>query len=94
MLTDKRKIIISTGNILNVNKKAGQKTHEEVSQLHISHICFSRTQLCQTVRSEYLAQFVASAHSQVGLFSVCIFPNKIPFMHHLERERERESYKN
>lgn len=36
MLTDKRKIIISTGNILNVNKKAGQKTHEEVSQLYIS----------------------------------------------------------
>lgn len=33
MLTDKRKIIISSGNILNVNKKAGQKTHEEVSQL-------------------------------------------------------------
>lgn len=32
MLTDKRKILISTGNILNVNKKAGQKTNEEVSK--------------------------------------------------------------
>lgn len=30
MLDDKRQIIISTGNILNVNKKAGQKTHEEL----------------------------------------------------------------
>lgn len=36
MLTDKRKIIISSGNILNVNKKAGQKTHEEVSQIQIN----------------------------------------------------------
>lgn len=31
MPNDKNKIIISTGNILNVNKKAGQKTNEEVS---------------------------------------------------------------
>ncbi|XP_031640247.1 glutamate--cysteine ligase regulatory subunit [Contarinia nasturtii] len=30
MLYDKRNIIISTGNILNVNKKAGQKTNEEL----------------------------------------------------------------
>lgn len=33
MLNDKIKVIISTGNILNVNKKAGQKTNEEVSEL-------------------------------------------------------------
>lgn len=31
MLNDQKKIIVSTGNILNVNKKAGQKTTEEVS---------------------------------------------------------------
>ncbi|XP_055318475.1 glutamate--cysteine ligase regulatory subunit [Sitodiplosis mosellana] len=30
MLNDKRKILVSTGNILNVNKKAGQKTNEEL----------------------------------------------------------------
>lgn len=38
MLTDKGKIIISTGNILNVNKKAGQKTHEEVSEITFANI--------------------------------------------------------
>lgn len=34
MLTDKQKIVVSTGNILNANKKAGQKTTEEVSNFH------------------------------------------------------------
>lgn len=38
MLTDKRKIVVSTGNILNANKKAGQKTTEEVSKFHILFI--------------------------------------------------------
>lgn len=32
MFNDKKKIIVSTGNILNVIKKAGQKTNEEVSK--------------------------------------------------------------
>lgn len=32
MLNDKKKIIVSTGNILSANKKAGQKTTEEVSE--------------------------------------------------------------
>lgn len=31
MLNDKKKIVVSTGNVLSVNKKAGQKTNEEVS---------------------------------------------------------------
>ena len=35
MVNDKRKIIVSTGNILNVNKKAGQKTNEEVSNIEL-----------------------------------------------------------
>lgn len=67
MLTDKRKIIISTGNILNVNKKAGQKTHEEVSQLHIFHFFI--------MILERFTQCMASS-------SCYIFPNQIPFMHH------------
>lgn len=33
MLNDKKKILVSTGNILSVNKKAGQKTNEEVSKI-------------------------------------------------------------
>lgn len=37
MQTGKRKVIVSTGNILNGNKKAGQKTNEEVSMHSENH---------------------------------------------------------
>lgn len=33
MFTDMDKVIISTGNILSVNKKAGQKAEDEVIQI-------------------------------------------------------------
>lgn len=41
MLADKKKIIVSTGNILNANKKAGQKTTEEVSKQNVLQYLFT-----------------------------------------------------
>lgn len=40
MFTDMDKVIISTGNILSVNKKAGQKAEDEVIRLQqfIKHL--------------------------------------------------------
>lgn len=38
MLTGNKKVVVSTGNILNANKKAGQKTTEEVSRIIQNHL--------------------------------------------------------
>lgn len=58
MLNESNNIVISTGNILSVTKKAGQKTTEEVShtQFHKINYFFSSKSIMKQLNYKYNKQ--------------------------------------